>query len=110
MKHFRKKTNPPNEVENRSILKKIIHVNQHNIKRNAKYGTDDPVLTIKTYKQNDYAHEATIKTKDGLTVARVIYSPNVPLNCGARVWIELETENVDVEHFVREESWSGHLV
>ena len=45
-------------------MKKIIHVNQNVIRRNTKNGTDEPVLTVKTYKQNNYAHEAIIKTKD----------------------------------------------
>ena len=84
-------------------MKKIIHVNQHKIKKNTKHGTDEPVLTVKTYKQNDYAHEAIIKTKNGVEVAKVIYSPHKPLSCGARVWIELETEDVDVELVVRSE-------
>jgi hypothetical protein len=30
-------------------------------------------------------------------VAKVVYSPHKPLSCGARVWIELETDDVDVE-------------
>ena len=83
------------------IMKQIIHVNQHKIKKNTKHGTDEPVLTVKTYKTNDYAHEAIIKTKDGTEVAKVIYQPHKPLSCGARVWIELETENIDVELIVR---------
>ena len=44
-------------------MKKIIHVNQHVLKRNTKQNTDEPVLTVKTYKQNDYAHEAIIRTR-----------------------------------------------
>lgn len=78
-------------------MKKIIHVNQHKIKANTKNGTDDPVLTVKTYKDNEYAHEAVIKTKDGSEIARLVYRPHKPLSCGARVWIELDTDNVDVE-------------
>jgi len=68
-------------------MKTVIHVNQHVIKRNAKDGTHDPVLTVKTYKSNTYAHEVNI---DG--PSRVIYSPDKPLSCGARVWIETESE------------------
>lgn len=78
-------------------MKKIIHVNQHVIRANKKNGSADPVLTVKTYKDNTYAHEAVIRTKAGEEVARVIYSPEKPLSCGARVWIETETNNVDVE-------------
>lgn len=73
-------------------MKTIIHVNQHNIRRNAKNSTNDPVLTVKTYKSNDYAHEAIIRDKDGNEVARVVYSPEKPLSCGARVWIETQNE------------------
>ena len=79
------------------MMKKIIHVNQHKIKHNTKHGTDEPVLTVKTYKDNDYAHEAILKTKEGVEIARIIYRPHKPLSCGARVWIEVDTNDVDVE-------------
>lgn len=72
-------------------MKKIIHVNQHQIRHNHKHGTRDPVLTVKTYKSNDYASEVAIM-KDGEVVAKVVYSPDNPLSCGARVWIETENE------------------
>ena len=42
-------------------MKTVIHVNQHIIKRNTKHGTCDPVLTVKTYKSNTYAHTAKVK-------------------------------------------------
>ena len=83
-------------------MKRIIHVNQHVIKRNTKHGTDEPVLTVKTYKENNYAHEAILKNKDGVQYAKVIYRPHEPLSCGARVWVELDTETTDVELIVRE--------
>jgi len=40
-------------------MKTIIHVNQHNIKANAK-GASLPVLTVKTYKANSYANTISI--------------------------------------------------
>ena len=83
-------------------MKKIIHVNQHVIKRNTKKGTDAPVLTVKTYKENTYAHEAVLRTKGGVELARVVYRPHKPLSCGARVWIELDTDVADVETIIRE--------
>lgn len=64
-------------------MKTIVHVNQHVIKSNAKTGKQDPVLTVKTYKTNTYAHEVNITGP-----AKVVYSPDKPLSCGARVWIE----------------------
>ena len=69
-------------------MKTIIHVNQHVIRANAKNGTADPCLTVKTYKSNTYADEAVILGPDGQEVARVVYSPHKPLSCGARCWIE----------------------
>jgi hypothetical protein len=74
------------------MAKKIIHVNQHVVKRNTKTGERKPVLTCKTYKSNDYCHEAIIKDADGNEVARVIYRPDKPLSCGARVWIETQND------------------
>lgn len=68
-------------------MKTIIHVNQHEIKKNSD-GGNRPVLTCKTYKENIYAHEAIIYGQDGLEAARVIYRPDKPLSCGAKVWIE----------------------
>lgn len=73
-------------------MKTIIHVNQHKIRANAKHGTTDPVLTVKTYKSNDYGHQAIIYDDNGKEVARVVYSPCKPLSCGARVWIETQNQ------------------
>jgi len=66
-------------------MKTIIHVNQHIIKRNAKEGSQDPVLTVKTYNSNQYAYEVDIRGP-----SKVVYSPDKPLSCGARVWIETD--------------------
>lgn len=71
-------------------MKKIIHVNQHIIKKNTKDGENNPVLTCKTYKGNQYAHEIQINGP-----CKIIYNPNNPLSCGARVYIEV-LDGVDV--------------
>ena len=42
-------------------MKTLIHVNQHVIKSNSKNNENNPVLTVKTYKSNEYAHEVEIK-------------------------------------------------
>lgn len=68
-------------------MKKRIHVNQHNIRANGKDGGNRPVITVKTYKSNEYGHEVIIKGD-----SRVVYSPDKPLSCGAKVWIETEGE------------------
>ncbi len=70
-------------------MKTIVHVNQHVIKSNRKNNASDPVLTVKTYKDNRYAHEVEI-----LGPSRIVYSPDEPLSCGAHVWIETEGEVV----------------
>jgi len=68
-------------------MKKRIHVNQHKIKSNSKHGTKEPVITVKTYKSNTYCYEVDIKGP-----CKVIYSPDKPLSCGAKVWIETDSD------------------
>ena len=70
---------------------KRIHVNQHMIRANLKDGGERPVLTMKTGKTNTYGHRVTINGP-----SQVVYSPDKPLSCGARVWIETRAE-VDIE-------------
>ena len=68
-------------------MKKRIHINQHKIRSNKKHGLNEPVITVKTSKSNDYAHEVEINGP-----SKVIYSPDKPLSCGAKVWVETEAE------------------
>ena len=70
-------------------MKTKIHVNQHKIRANKKHGTNDPVITVKTSKSNTYGHEVIINGS-----SKVIYNPDKPLSCGAKVWIETESEVV----------------
>ena len=72
-------------------MKTLVHVNQHVIKANSKSGARDPVLTVKTYKDNTYAHEVLISGP-----CKVVYSPDKPLSCGAKVWIETQSEVIPV--------------
>jgi len=72
-------------------MRTIIHVNQHVIKANAKSGDRDPVLTVKTYKSNTYAHAVEVTGP-----CRIVYSPDKPLSCGARVWIETQSEVIPI--------------
>tara|TARA_R100001143_G_C3297565_1_gene104105 strand:+ start:52 stop:270 length:219 start_codon:yes stop_codon:yes gene_type:complete len=68
-------------------MKKKIHINQHIIKSNAKTGADDPVITVKTYRSNEYGSRVTVNGP-----CEIIYSPDKPLSCGAKVWIETDAE------------------
>lgn len=68
--------------------KTVIHVNQHVIRRNRKEGTSEPPITVKQGKQNTYTDRVDI-VMDGQVVASVVYLPDDPLSCGARVWIDV---------------------
>tara|TARA_R110002012_G_scaffold45136_1_gene120195 strand:+ start:672 stop:890 length:219 start_codon:yes stop_codon:yes gene_type:complete len=70
-------------------MKKRIHINQHNIRHNKKTGDNKPVITVKTYKSNEYGHDVIV-----LGPCKIKYSPDKPLSCGARVWIETTSEVV----------------
>ena len=84
-------------------MKTIIHVNQHVIRKNTKTGESKPCLTVKTYKDNRYAHEAIIRDEEGSELAKIVYSVHKPLSCGARCWIETK---YDVETIVHNDSTS----
>ena len=60
-----------------------IHVNQHVIKANAKNGENNPIFTIKQGGKNTYAHNVKV-----IGEMELVYSPDKPLSCGAKVWIE----------------------
>lgn len=68
-------------------MKKKIHINQHNIRYNLKNEDKKKVITVKTSKSNTYANEVQI-----LGESKLIYSPDKPLSCGARVWLETEAK------------------
>ena len=74
-------------------MKKILHVNQHRIRANLKAKAATlPVLSVRTYKGVQNCFEAEIKGP-----SRLVYRPDKPLSCGARVWIETESEVVCLE-------------
>ncbi len=73
-------------------MKKIIHINQHKIRSNQKTGDREPVITCKTYKENTYGHSVSVMDKDGIEACKIVYSPDKPLSCGARVWIETQNK------------------
>lgn len=66
----------------RSTIKRI-HVNQHVIRSNRKNNLCDPPIRVKTSRENIPAHQVSI---DG--PSQLLYRPDQPLNCGARLWIE----------------------
>lgn len=81
-------------------MKQITHINQHNIRKNIKLPTEEqlPVITSKTYKDNTYLHNAEfVCKKTGRVFAKIIYSPHKRLPCGARLWIETDTDEVEIK-------------
>lgn len=77
-------------------MKTIIHVNQHVIKSNRKNGVNDPVLTIKTYKENRYAHEVEINGP-----SKIVYATDnsnnysgVDVNVIANITIQIDNKIV----------------
>lgn len=61
-----------------------IHVNSNRVRSNAKHGSDDPVVTVRRGSRViAYGHEVLIHGP-----SRVVYSPESPMPCGAKVWIE----------------------
>ena len=62
---------------------KRIHVNMHVIRRNHRDGTKEAPLSVKARGRTFRAHAIEIRGP-----ATVIYAPDKPLQCGARVWIE----------------------
>lgn len=65
---------------------KIIHVNRQHIAMNAKDGKNRPVYTIKDKGKTLYAREVVINGP-----SRLVYNGE-QLSCGARAWIETDSE------------------
>jgi len=53
-------------------MKKKIHINMHKIRANKKYGTNEPVITIKTYKDNTYCRGVEILGPSAVVEAKKI--------------------------------------
>lgn len=68
-------------------MKRVIHVNQHVIRSNKKNNENNPVLTVKSYKDNIKCNGVKINGP-----SKLVYNPEKPLSCGAHCWIETESE------------------
>ena len=80
----------------------IIHVNRQNIAMNIKDGKNRPVFTIKSkgIKSARYAREVKI-----LGPSKLIYNGS-QLSCGARAWIETESDINLIDEMTFKESRS----
>lgn len=69
----------------------IIHVNRQHIAMNAKDGGNRPVYTIKNGSKTRYARSVEI-----IGPSRLVYD-GTQLKCGARAWIETESEVILID-------------
>jgi len=67
-----------------------IHVNQHKIRSNAKLPEGSEPLPCLSVKQKGKVYPAFEATIQGPST--IIYRPDKPLSCGAKVWVETTSE------------------
>lgn len=70
---------------------KRIHVNQNAIKKNSKYGSRDPVITVKVYSNAVVKSHNRNVYGSGVYISgssNFLYKPDDPLSCGAKLWAE----------------------
>lgn len=72
-------------------MKEIITINRHNVAHNKKVGFDEkPCISIKNYRRTRYARQ--IKLKGGTLIQDMEKA-----RCnGATIWIEAQTEDVEI--------------
>lgn len=66
---------------------RIIHVNVNVIRHNKKHKNTLPACRVQEGNRTRYCMEVAIHGP-----SRMIYRPNEPLPCGAKLWIETEAE------------------
>lgn len=66
---------------------KIIHINRNIIQQNAKHGKQEPVCRFEENGKVTYCMEVIIKGP-----SRMVYRPEKPRPCGAKLWIETDAE------------------
>ena len=69
--------------------KTIIHINKNIIQQNNKRGTKLPVCRVELNGKTWYGSKVDI-----LGPSEMIYSPDKPRRCGAKLWIETNSEVV----------------
>jgi hypothetical protein len=82
-------------------MKQILHVAQCVIAANRKNGTNEPPIIVRNYKGAKRAHEVEI-VHDGQVIGKFVYRPHDPLPCGARLWLETDSETVELRPLIHE--------
>ncbi len=68
-------------------MTKIIHVNVNVIRHNKKHGNNLPVCRVQEGPKTTYCKEVLINGP-----SKLVYRPEKPLPCGAKLWIETEAD------------------
>lgn len=76
-------------------MKQILHVAQCAIAANRKDGGLRPPVIIRNYKGAERANEVELVV-DGKVVGKFVYSPHKPLACGARLWLESDSDALEL--------------
>jgi hypothetical protein len=68
-------------------MKTLINVNQHVIRHNKRNGTALPPCRVQRGRKTLYCQGVVIRGE-----SRLVYRPDSPLACGARLWIETDAK------------------
>ena len=68
-------------------MKKYIHINRNIIQQNEKHGRELPVCRVQEGSKARYGSAVEIHGP-----SRMVYKPDKPLSCGAKLWIETDSE------------------
>lgn len=68
-------------------MKRLLHINRNIIQHNAKHGKKLPVCRVQEGKNSRYG-----QTVDIHGPSKMVYDPDHPLPCGAKLWIETDAE------------------
>ncbi len=71
-------------------MTKIIHINRNTIDGNRKHSKCEPPIIVRTKSKRLFL-ATTVEIKGP---SKIIYNTDNPLDCGARVWIETNSEVV----------------
>lgn len=80
--------------------KRILHVAQCAISSNRKHGTNEPPIILRDYRGAERAHEVELVV-DGEVLGRFVYRPDKPLSCGARLWLETNSDKLELRPHVQ---------
>lgn len=71
--------------------KQVLHVAQDAIRRQ----DGSPAIIIRDYRGATRHHEVEL-VKDGEVLGKFVYSPDKPLSCGARLYLEVMSDKLEL--------------